>query len=715
MAAPLLSNQWYRVDALRPKLRPHARLYRHRYRGQLWYLLQDPASGRVHRFSPSARFVIALMDGCRSVSELWDRANRQLGEKAPTQDELIQLLGQLHAADLLQSDVTPNVAELFSRGEREERGRFKRSYGNPMAIRLSLWDPDYFLDSIRGLTHVIWGRWGAVLWLLAVLPAVFLVPAHWSELSSDFTDRILSVNNLFALYLVFPILKALHELGHATATKAGGGEVHDMGIILLVLLPIPYVEASAATVFTSRYERAIVGAAGVAVETFVAAIALYLWLLVEPGFVRATLFNVMVIAGVSTLIFNGNPLLRYDAYYILADLIEIPNLASRSLHYWGYLFERYLLGVRDAEAPAGSVSERVWFLFYGLASSIYRIFVSFVIAVFIAGKFFFIGVLLAIWAVTAMIFVPLVRTFRHLTTNPRLRRHRFRSAAVIVGSLGALAILLFSVPMPNRTTAEGVIWLPEQALVRAGESGFMAEFMVKPGTEVAAGQPIIRLRDPALQAQLKFSEAKVAELEATLASKAAVDRAKAQIERDKLRHERETLAQMRQRVSRLVVHAGTVGIFTVPQSTDMLGQFYRKGELLGYIIGKAPPIARVVVPQDRIDQIRTATDAIQIRLVDYQGETFPGRIARAIPAGDEYLPSRALSVDGGGEIAIDPRESKSPKALQRVFQFDIAIDRDASFPYFGQRVYVRFDHQKQPMWKQWYRDIRLLFLSHFGV
>jgi putative peptide zinc metalloprotease protein len=272
------------------------------------------------------------MDGRRSVSELWDRANRQLGENAPTQDELIQLLGQLHAADLLQSDVTPNVAELFSRGEREQRGRFKRSYGNPMAIRLSLWDPDDFLESIRGLTHIIWGRWGAVLWLLGVLPAIFLVPVHWSELTSDFTDRILSVNNLFALYLVFPILKALHELGHATATKAGGGEVHDMGIILLVLLPIPYVEASAATVFTSRYERAIVGAAGVAVETFVAAIALYLWLLVEPGVVRAILFNVMVIASVSTLIFNGNPLLRYDAYYILADLIEIPNLASRSLH-----------------------------------------------------------------------------------------------------------------------------------------------------------------------------------------------------------------------------------------------------------------------------------------------------------------------------------------------------------------------------------------------
>jgi putative peptide zinc metalloprotease protein len=715
MTAPLLSNQWYRVETLRPKLRAHARLHRHRYRGQVWYLLQDSASDRVHRFSPSARLVIALMDGRRSVAELWEQVSRQLGENAPTQDELIQLLGQLHAADLLQSDVTPNIAELFSRSEREERVRFQRSYGNPMAIRLSLWDPDSFLNFIRGLTHFVWGRWGAALWLATVVPALFLVPAHWPELSGDFSDHILSVNNLFALYLVFPILKALHELGHATATKAGGGEVHDMGVIFLVLLPIPYVEASAATVFTSKYERAIVGAAGVLVETFVAALAFYLWLLVEPGLVRAVLFNVMVIAGVSTLIFNGNPLLRYDAYYILADLIEMPNLAGRSLRYWGYLFERYVLGVREAEAPNGSFSEKVWFLFYGLASSVYRVLVSVFIALFIAGKFFFVGILLAIWAAIAMVLMPVIKGVRYLGTNPRLGRHRSRAILIMSGIIATLAIFLTSVPVPNHTATEGVVWLPEEAPVRAGTSSFLTTFLVKPGTKVASGEPLIRCHDPELEAQLESGEAKVAELEASLASKAAVDRAKAQIERDKLRHERVRLDEVRGRVAELVVRARTDGIFVAPQSADMPGRFYRKGELLGYVIGKAPPIARVVIPQDRVDHIRMSTDQIEVRLVNRPGETFTGRIIRAVPAGDEYLPSRALATEGGGDIATDPRESKGPRALQRVFQFDIAIEGHLPFEHFGQRVYVRFDHQKLPLSVQWYRDIRLLFLSHFGV
>jgi putative peptide zinc metalloprotease protein len=214
---------------------------------------------------------------------------------------------------------------------------------------------------------------------------MFLIWPRWPELSNSFSDRVLAVDNLFVLYLVFPLIKALHELGHASATKAGGGEVHDLGIVLLVLLPVPYVEASAATVFKSKYRRALVGAAGMGVELFVAAIAFYIWLLVEPGLVRAILFNVMLIASVSTLLFNGNPLLRYDAYYILADLIEIPNLAVRSTRYWGYLIERYILGVHDAEAPDASWAEKVWFLFYGFASTLYRIFVTIVIALFIAG------------------------------------------------------------------------------------------------------------------------------------------------------------------------------------------------------------------------------------------------------------------------------------------------------------------------------------------
>jgi putative peptide zinc metalloprotease protein len=715
MAGALLSTSWYRVADRRPRLRSHARLHRHRYRGELWYLLQDPASSRVHRFTPAARLVISLMDGTRTVARLWEIANRRLGEAAPTQDEMIQLLGQLHAADLLQSDVTPDVAELLSRGAREERARSRRSYANPMALRIPLWDPDAFLNRIEGWTRLIWSRWGGLLWLAVVLPALFSIWPHWPELTNNFSDRVLAIDNLVVLYLAFPVLKALHELGHATATKAGGGEVHDMGVILLVLLPVPYVEASAATIFRSKYQRAAVGAAGVTVELFVAALAFYAWLLVEPGLMRAVLFNVMLIASVSTLIFNGNPLLRYDAYYILADLIEIPNLAMRSGRYWGYLLERYILGVDEAEPPDASRAEKAWFVFYGFAATCYRMLVTVVIALFIAGHFFVVGVLLALWAVAAMALVPVIRAVRHVTGSPRLRKHRRRALAVTVGIPVAVAVFLLAVPMPYHSNAEGVLWLPEEAMVRAGGNGFVERFLIEPGSRVAAGDALIRLSEPTLQARLVSSEAKVAELRAEYTAAFATDRAKAQVAQAKLAAEQASLAAVRDRAADLVVRARATGVFAAPQMVDMPGRYYKKGELLGYVIGEAAPLARVVVAQDAIDRVRLATDRVEVRLSERPRAILDGRVVREVPGGDSTLPSPALAAQGGGDIATDPRDPKDPKALQRVFQVDVGLDGTSRLDHFGQRVYVRFDHRMEPLAEQWYRSVRLLFLTTFNV
>jgi putative peptide zinc metalloprotease protein len=715
MAGPLLSTSWYRVAGRKPKLRSHARLFRHRYRDQVWHLLQDPASARVHRFSASARFVIALMNGRRSVAEMWELANRRLGDDAPTQDEMITLLGQLHAANLLQTDMTPDVGELFARGEREDRARNLRSFANPMAIRVSLWDPNRFLNRFAPLVRFLWSRWGAAIWLAVVLPALLLVPPHWSELTNNFVDRVLAFDKLFLLYLTFPLVKALHEFGHATAVKAGGGEVHDMGMILLVLLPVPYVEASAATVFKSKYQRALVGAAGVGAEIFLAALAYYAWLLVEPGIVKAALFHVMLIASVSTLVFNGNPLLRYDAYYVLADLIEIPNLASRSTQYWRYLLNRYLVGLSDEDPPAGTPSEKKWFLFYGVASAIYRILVTVAIALFIAGRFFIVGVLLALWALVAMAVVPIVRVARHLLTDPRVAKRRRRLSFVASMLLLFLGGGLFVIPAPSHTNAEGVVWVNEDSIVRAEGNGFLRGFLVGSGKMVKPDEPIARLNDAAITAKFQIEQARVAELQAQYTAQFVSDRGKAQVIRDRLESERASLALARERVQDLIMRTRSSGTFVAAQMDDMPGRYFKKGDLIGYVIGNSKPVVRIVVPQDAVERVRNSAVAVQAKLVDRPDVTYRARVIREVPEGERYLPSRALAVEGGGEIATDPRDAKGPKALERMFQFDLELDGFDTVDHFGQRVFVRIEHPPQPLAFQWYRAIRLLFLSAFNV
>lgn len=714
MTGLLESSLWYRVADLRPRLRAHARLHRHQYRGQVWYLLEDPASGRVNRFSPAARLVITLMDGTRRVSELWDVAHRRQGEAAPTQDEMIQLLGQLHAADLLQTDVTPDVAELFARTEREDRARTRRTFGNPMAIRLPLWDPDRFLDRIRGVTDLIWSRAGLVLWLLVVVPAAVLIPPHWPELSNNFTDRVLAVDNLFIIYLVFPVLKALHEMGHATAVKARGGAVHDLGLIFLVMLPVPYVEASASIAFKSKYQRALVGAAGVAVELFAAALCFYVWLLVEPGPVRAALFNAMLIAGVSTLIFNGNPLLRYDAYYVLADLIEMPNLGARAQRYWRAVLERLLFGVRDP-LPDATRKEAAWLLVYGAASIVYRMIVTVFIALFIAGRFFVIGVVLAIWAVAMLAVMPVAKLAGYIAYGPQLRGRRQRAVGVGVGGAVLLAAFLLFVPMPDDTYAQGVVWLSDQALIRANANGFLTSFATEPGSPAGIDDALFVLSDPALTTQIAVSDARVTELAAAYVAQAGSDPVKADIARKQLEAERANLASLTQRGADLTVRARAEGIFTVTERSDMVGRFYHKGDLLGWVLGQTAPIVRVVVPQDAVNRVRLGADRVSVRLLDHSNRVVPARIVRTVPGGDEYLPSRAFASDSGGDIPTDPRDTKGPKTLQRTFQFDVELDGSAGFKEFGQRVMVRFEHPSAPLFVQALRSLRLLFLSRFDV
>jgi len=274
--------------------------------------------------------IVGGMDGKRTIDQLWQDAATRLAEEAPSQDELIRLLAQLHSADLLPSEVTPDSTELLERAFKVGRAGWLGNVVNPLAIRMRFWHPDKFFERTSPIVSWLFSWQGALCWLVVVVPAIVLSVQNWQELSENASDRILAADNIVMMVLSFLVLKALHELGHGYAVKAFGGAVHEIGVMLLVFAPMPYVDASAASGFRSKWQRALVGAAGMIVEVFLAALALYVWLAVEQGLIRSIAYNAMVVAGISTVLFNGNPLLRYDGYYILSDLIEIPNLAQRA-------------------------------------------------------------------------------------------------------------------------------------------------------------------------------------------------------------------------------------------------------------------------------------------------------------------------------------------------------------------------------------------------
>jgi putative peptide zinc metalloprotease protein len=715
MSTSLFSPSWYRVAGLKPRLRSHVEIHRHHYRGELWYVLEDHASGRYGRFTPVAYQIIGLMDGRRTVQQIWESAKATLGQEAPTQEEVIRLLSQLHAMDALQSDVIPDTAELLKRFEKKQSALWKQNLRSPLFMRFHLLDPDRILTRFQWLSKPFFSWPGLILWLIVVGAAVFLAGVHWTELTKDVTDRILKPSNLFVLWLIFPVLKAFHEFGHGFAVKLKGGEVHDMGIMMLVLTPVPYVDASAASAFREKRERVLVGAAGMAVEVFIGALALFLWSNAEPGPLRSLAYNVIFIAGVSSILFNGNALLRYDAYYILSDLLEIPNLGPRGLRYLGYLCQRYLFGIRDAEPPESSRGERVWFVIYTVASWAYRIFIYTAIVLFIASKFFFIGMLFACWSVFSMFLWPAAKGIKYLTSSPRIRKKRIQAAAVTVFVLAAIVTLITLLPVPLSTRAQGVVWIPEQSFVRPGTDGFVERLIVQPGTRVKRGDALIGCSDPLLPAQIKVLEAQKEELNATYDAQIISDKVKAEITKEEIEHVDGKLEDACYRANQLTVRADVSGTFVVPKAEDLAGRFVKRGELLGYILDPSTITARVVVFQSDVDFVREKTYGVRVRFPERIEETYPAELRREVPAATDRLPGRALSQEGGGQIAIDPRDTLGIKAFQKVFLFDVEMPYHGGLYNVGGRVYVRFDHGNEPLVWRWYRAIRQVFLRRLNV
>jgi len=711
----LFSPSWYRVADLKPRIRAHTVIHRHAYRDRVWFILQDQAAGRSHRFTPAAHHFVGLMDGNRTVQELWDAAGQQLGDAAPTQEEVIRLLGQLHSADALLCDVPPDSQELFRRHQRHTAMEWKRRLWTPLALRFPLWDPDRFLDRTLPYTGWLFGWIGALLWLAVVGTGVVMTASHWTELTKDVMDRLLAPQNLALLWLVYPVVKALHELGHAYATKKFGGEVHEIGIMLLVLTPVPYVDATAAWGFRDKRQRMLVGAAGIAVELFLGSLALFVWLWAEAGAVRAIAYNVMLISGISTLLFNGNPLLRFDGYYVLADAIEIPNLGTRANRYLGYLFQRYALAAKDADSPAETTGERVWMVVYGLAAFIYRCSILFVIIVFIAGKFFIIGILLAAWALGTQVFTPVAKSVSFLAKNPGLRRQRGRAVGTSIAIALGVLVLVFLVPAPSWTRAQGVIWVPEEAQVRAGTEGFIERLLVPVDSQVVRGQPLIVATDPFLLARVKVLEAQAKELAAQYDALIQIDRVQAQIVREELASVQANLARARERERDLTLRAGATGRLVVPNAADLPGRFVQKGTLVAYVVEPKELTARAAVSQDYIDLVRSRQRGAEVMVADWGAAPIRAEIRREVPGASKQLPSSALGSMGGGPFAVDPRDNQGVTAVGRVYQVELGLPADFRYSYLGARVFVRFNHGWEPLGVQAYRALKRLFLRVFNV
>lgn len=706
---PVLSPLWYRYAAIRPALRAHVDVRRQELGQRVSYVLQDRITGRHHRFGEEAFELVQRMDGRTRLDEIWAAASRRLGDALPTQGEAIRLLGQLLEADLVHCDDKRLAESLDLRRARSRRRKLVAKLVSPVSIRIPLFDPDRFVARTLPFVAPLFGRTGLMLWLVLVLIAGVLAAVQLPEIASNLSDRLFSLENVVQLWLLYPAIKALHELGHAYLIRHWGGEVHDLGVILLVFFPIPYVDASASMAFEQRHRRAMVAAIGVMVELAIAAIATVVWTLAEPGTLRGAAFSTMLIAGFSSLLFNGNPLMRYDAHYVLAESIRMPDLDKSAAARAREIAIHWLSGRAPATRFAAySRAERAMLAVYAVLAFSYRTAVMVAIAYLMVGSIPFFGVLLAALVALGSLVMPVSRLVAAFAAErapvPGQERRLRRGLAILSG----IVILLFLVPVPLTTTVQGIVMPAEEAPVRAGTDGQVVEAFPVSGAQVEAGARLVRMQDDDT-------------LTAAMLARARLDEVRAKIEgavrepevRDVLLEEAAFLErqseQVAERIGELDVAARTSGRWLPAFEPTLVGRHFSRGELLGHVVDPGRLRLIAVVDEDRILPVRDRT--VSVEALGATGDRAAHRVEvlRMMPTATHALPHPALTTEGGGRIARNPEAGDRLEAVRKFFWVELDVSALPA-PCLDCRAEVRFSHPAEPIAFRWGRWARLQFL-----
>ncbi|MBN2315766.1 MAG: efflux RND transporter periplasmic adaptor subunit [Sedimentisphaerales bacterium] len=723
---PTFHESWYRVASLRPRLLSCVQVHRQHFRSVMWYVLENPANNEYSRLSVEAHRFVGLLDGRRTVAEAWRMCNDQLGDRAPTQGEVIQLLGQLYTSNLLYAELTPDTESLFNRYRTRVRRQIQGFLTNLLFIRIPLLDPDHILERWIGVVGWLFSWIGLILWLALVTTGLYFVVGNIRELIHQSSD-ILAPNNLILLYMSILVIKVCHEFGHAFACKrfgrlsGTGGQVHVMGVMFLVFIPLPFVDASSAWAFRKKWHRVVVGMSGVMVELAGAAIAAMIWANTSTGTLHIIAYNVIFVASVSTLVFNGNPLLRFDAYYVLSDLLEIPNLSHRSKNYLSYLVKKYAWWLKNIQNPAHGFGERIWFVFYGIASTAYRVFICIRILLFLNNRLpeelFILVPFFAFSAIIAWVLVPIGQFIRYLATHGELAKARGRAAFSTFGTLALMTVGLGVLHVPDHCRVEGIVEPVDLAIVHAESDGFITEFFPSDQVVTPGGDPLIKAVNPALEAEKKSLMAELGNLQVKQRVARVQEIASAQILAEQIQALQEKIARVDFQLSSLHLKPVLSGTWVSPDIERAKGVFLQRGERVGLIANLDNVRIRATAGQQLaallVDQ---AYDQLEIRVRGRPDVLLGGEIEAIFPAGQEVLPSEALGYAVGGSMPTKIQDSRGIQTAEKFFEIRIRPTPDRPVRLLsGQRVVARFQLPSKPLAAQWWRLARQLFQRRFRI
>ena len=682
-------------------------------RGRVWVVIYDPVRNLSYKTTPEIHQLLSSLSGELTLREILAR-RPELTKIFADQSAALHTLAQLLESGLLQGDLHSDYAEEIAKHRDKQRALGQMRWQRPWMLKLPLFNPDTQLDGLYRKTWFIWTRAGLAVWIFTIVVAAVLLLDHFSHLQQFWATRFLDPVNLVLLLLVYPCLKALHELAHGLTTKKWGGQVYEVGLMFLVFMPVPYVDASASARFPSKYQRMLVAASGVMTELFCAAIALFVWLASDNVLVRDICLNIMIMGAISSLLFNGNPLLRFDGYYVLSDALEIPNLGTRASLYLKNLWHKVVLGVAPTQFTLAP-GEKKWLLLYGVLSGVYRLILSFAVAMYIAGHYFFIGIVLAVWALILQILLPLWKGLAgaFATAKNQSKQRRFWLMHALLAM--SIYVVLFVLPMRHATEAHGLIALEGEHQIKAGAEGFLQRVLVNSGEIVDAGQPLLVLENAALPAELNAVLAQIAEQEVLLNHYLTHDPTQAGLYRDELERLRQQERDLRDDLANLTVRSAVAGRVEISEQENLPGRYLRKGDLLGHILAPQGYRVTALVPERLGNQLVGDVQEVRVKSHSNPHLVYLGANMRPTPQASAQLPDPVLGSLRGGMIPVDISDAAGTSALQAFFQVEMGLQLPPHQAPAAGRAEILFIHSSEPLGRRWWRQLRLLVLDRFQV
>lgn len=660
----LFHESWYRIAGLRLSLRANLRIHRQFYRGEKWHVLRDPFSNQFWRLRPAAYLFASRLDGRTTVEEVWHRILSESPDDAPGQGEIIELLSQLHQANMLHYRDAQDGTALFERQAKRKGRELRRNLLNILFLRIPLIDPDPLLKRLAPVGRILFSPWGAALWLFLVGWAVSIVAGKFEEVA-DQAQGILAPSNLVLLYLSGFAIKVVHEFGHGMAVRRQGGEVHAMGVTFMLLAPLPYVDASASWSFRERWRRALVACSGVLFEFFVAAIALVVWSRLGGGPMKAVAYNIFFVASVTTFLFNANPLMRFDGYYVLCDVLDMPNLHQKATEQLKHLWERHVFGLRSS-LPAARDAREAWILaVFGVLSQVYKWALFGGILVAVSQHYLLLSLVMGALLLLGWAIVPLGKLVGYLASSPRLRPVRQRALAIVLGGTAAILVGGFMIPVPDTFKAPGILVARRAATVASGAPGRVVRMVAAEGSTLASGDTIAILENPEIQDEIARAEAAVRESRSRFALSVAERPDNMEAMSRTIAVQEAELARLVQDRASLVVRSPGRGTWTSPRGGELPGRWIPRGDSLGQVLDTSGWSFLAVVRQDDVERLfLSPARAASVRLHGRALRELLVDSLSAIPAEQTILPSAALGWYGGGEIELSSDASAPDRAAE---------------------------------------------------